>query len=499
MEIDELAKKIDAAIENKNRTELENYLKILKDRQIQTLICEELVSIYYFEANVHAAIRELKSVDPNYLHSLKQPEYRNEILALRKAISQPDFENIDQNRYCQIKTNLGNCLYAVGRIIEAIEQWNEVLRRVPRFAMALVNRGSALIFYADHLYEKNCKQFFYWFACKDIENALSKKAIWDREFSPEEFLPYRQMLEKIKHFGENNYINEGDSLGNSKVEIEYRSWCLKERLFLNFSNDLIDWLVAATDCLQLPDHTYKLFDNLDPFYVRFYNLLKQEFVGARMLYFESLNMKKHFADKKVLLFDLSDSFLYGLKYEKLKLSFRAIYSIFDKIALFLNEYFNLRKEVNRITFRKVWYEGQNKKLISKFSNTKNWFLKGLWWISQDILEADLQFEEVASPDAKTLANIRNFSEHRFLSISGDINRHEKKGEFLQGEFLLSIEETDFYNKTLRLMKLARTALIHLPLIIYEEEKNKNDYSKPTFSIQAPPNQQKKISRRILSR
>jgi hypothetical protein len=490
VEIDELAKKIDAAIENKNLAELESYLKILKDRQIQTLIREELVSLYYFEANVHAAIRKIKSVNPNYPHSLEQPEYRKEILALRKAIFQPDFENIDRIRYCQIKTNLGNCLYAVGRIIEAIEQWNDVLKCAPRFGMALGNRGSALIFYADHLYDQNYKPFFYWNACKNLEVALSEKAIWDFPYPTEILSLFRKNLERVKNFGEKDYIRQECSLGNSKVEIDYRTWCLKERLFLNICNDLTDWTGIAIDNLELPDHTYALSDNFDPFYVRFYNLLKQEFVGARMLYFESLNMKKHFADKKVLLFDLSDSFLYGLKYEKLKLSFRAIYSIFDKIALFLNEYFNLRKEVNKITFRNVWHEEESKML----TNTKNWFLKGLWWISQDIFDADLQFEEVASPDAKTLANIRNFSEHRFLSIRGDINRHEK-----EGKFLLSIEETDFYNKTLKMMKLVRAALIYLPLIVYkEEEKSNSDYSKPKFPIQAPPLSQKNFSKNPFS-
>lgn len=46
----------------------------------------------------------------------------------------------------------------------------------------------------------------------------------------------------------------------------------------------------------------------------------------------------HFADKETCLLNLYDFPQYSIRIEGLKTSFRQLYSIFDKVAFFVNEY-----------------------------------------------------------------------------------------------------------------------------------------------------------------
>jgi len=94
------------------------------------------------------------------------------------------------------------------------------------------------------------------------------------------------------------------SLGNTEEEIQYREWCLRNRLFLNPLNDLETHSIAANDVLTMPSMNADIGDG--PYYHAYYNQLKQEFVSSRLLYFEGIHSKKpHFSDRNVLLYNLN--------------------------------------------------------------------------------------------------------------------------------------------------------------------------------------------------
>lgn len=470
LKLDELAKKID------------HYSDISDSDQLSRLVNEclqhaaiakgtERVILHYFESNAHAALRKIKCADENYLWGWEQPEAIAEILALRRAIADPAFVELDRIRRCQIKTNLGNLLNHIGRPVEAIEQWDDALLIIPEFAMALGNRALGLYSYGRNLYDNAHRSIFLAEAHQGFSSALQDAALWDSGYSPEIANEFQKHIQQIEQVADVNAIrlrlDAGIwTLGDSPEEIEYRKWCLANRLFLDPLNDLGESSIAASDVFHLPDHTYEI--NEEPRFVRFYDLLKQEFVGARTIYFESIKDDGvHFSDREVLLFDHFDGGRLSLKYEKLKLSFRATYSIFDKISVFMNEYFDLRKKPNSasVSFRQIWYAPYQKdvpkQLEGRFSGHQNWPLRGLFSLSKDIY--DPNFQSVALPDARLLDDLRNAAEHRFLSI------HEYDDGSLSNDVHQRITVTDFQAKTMRLLKLARAALIYLSLAVRREE------------------------------
>ncbi|MEN5371423.1 LA2681 family HEPN domain-containing protein [Luteimonas sp. TWI406] len=125
-------------------------------------------------------------------------------------------------------------------------------------------------------------------------------------------------------------------------------------------------------------------------------------MSARFMLWESGKSEEaHFSDRDVLLLNTLDYPAFGLATEQLKMAFRVAYSIFDKIAFFLNRYLALGMGPRQVNFRAVWTEGKNKALRSRIAGSKNWPLRGLYWLSKDLFEEGAQ--DLLEPDARRIA------------------------------------------------------------------------------------------------
>ena len=93
-----------------------------------------------------------------------------------------------------------------------------------------------------------------------------------------------------------------------------------------------------------------------------------------------------------------------------------------------------------------------------FSGHRNWPLRGLYFLSNDLF--DEAFKEVSEPDAADLAKLRQQAEHRFLSFQDYVS-----GESTEIHRLMAVD--DFQRRTLRLLKLAREALIYVSLAMHQ--------------------------------
>ena len=159
--------------------------------------------------------------------------------------------------------------------------------------------------------------------------------------------------------------------------------------------------------------------------------------------------------------------------EDLRSAFRSSYALFDKIGLFLNDYFGVGLPPRDVKFRRIWLEKGSREtytIRSVFDNRPNWPLRGLFFLSKDMFDKD--FLDVAEPDAGDLARLRHQLEHRFLSFQDPVTH-----ESTETHEFISIE--DFTKKTLRLLKMAREALIYVSLAMHREEalrrqKSEND-------------------------
>ena len=478
---------IDIAAKLKKSEGTKHAIELGEDLAENELPSEQLALLYYFLSNAWSDLRKIRSTESHVIWQWKQQEMEQEIIYLRKSIREKGFDRLDSLRKSQVFTNCGNILNSIGRFVEAIEYWDRALEETANFGMALGNKGYALSHYARALYDDGHKLLFLKYAHVYLKEALKTNL---EEGAPEGFTECIKQIERVlaTHYSKDIDL-DSFSLGRSEKERRYRQWCLQNRLFLNPINDLGPYKIASRDIFSLPSMVVKKDEGSNPYYYGCFNLMKQEFVSARFLYYEGINQHKpHFSDKGVLLYNTLDYPAFSLSLEKVKVAYRVAYSLFDKIAFFLNHYLCLGIHEKRVNLRTCWYNKQNPEsgLIQVFEQRQNWPLRGLFWLSRDLhYKEDLA--QPIEPDAQELANIRNHLEHKYLKIHflpQDGLIKGKPQQLPDDPIAVSLYRGDFEEKTLRILKLARAALIYLSLGVGREEDERAAKISPNSII--PP-------------
>ncbi|WP_422034416.1 LA2681 family HEPN domain-containing protein [Reyranella sp.] len=450
-----------------------NLLNELEKRQPSAKLCARLD---YFRAN--AWYSKEVAVGARGSWAWEHPEREQQILALSRAVAHPGFADLDVGRRCQILTNRANQLNVMGRFIDAIEGWDAALRTVPKFAMALANRGYGLKRYGGLLDDDRERAILLLHAHDGLVAATGADAVHD---SPHPYALIQRFAEDAKALasaGDLNRIRElldlgMPRLGRSKAERKYRRWCLDERLFLNSLNDLGPHARAASDDLVLPPITERLDERpglvTPPPVIGFFNQMKQEYVSARFMLYEGLqDTKQHFSDRGVRMFNTLDYPMHSLATERVRAAYRIAYSLLDKVAFLVDHYWKLGKVTDRINFKNVWMVEGKSRLHDRFMDYSNWPLRGLFWLSKELFDDQLKL--TTGPDARELHEIRNALEHKFLQVhegwAWSLGRPLPSGEGLS--FLIDSDLLE--RKALRVMKMARSALIQLILAIGVEER-----------------------------
>lgn len=429
--------------------------------------------LHYFLSNAWEATRLLVRSQEE-LSDWEQPELEKQIVHLRWAVQLGTAADVGVQRLCQIHTNLGNWLDHCGRVVEAIAAWDAALCLDPNFGMALGNRGLGLLSYATQAHDPGHQAIHLRAAHRALLKATQSEDIIHGGPLHTFTKKLRAVEEKVsKAVLEGELPDEDFTTGWSNEEKAYRQWSLKKRLFLNDLNDIDCGPIAAADVLTLPSLTTPL-DAGQPSALGFFNQLKQEYVSARYLYFSGTRQTDvHFSDRDVTLIDTLDYPTYGLSVEMVKMAFRVSYSLFDKIAYFLNDYLDLGIPQRRVSFRGLWYrQGSSKKSLREdLGDPMNQGLKALFWLSKDLYVESSEFADAIEPEAREIAAIRNHLEHKYLKL------HEYGPPQLTSigfeTLAYSLSREDFERKALRLLQLARAALIYLVHAIYAEETRRN--------------------------
>jgi hypothetical protein len=457
----------DLAFDLKQVAGLQHSIKLSKELQERDLTDGQLALSHYFVANAHSDIRRLSTASTDKSWEWEQEDIEKEIFHLRKALQAG--QSLPDERICQILTNLGNLMNEIGRFVEAVEYWDTALGRVPSFPMARGNRGFGLTHYARTLYDRGHAIVFLKYAHADLTKVLSFTLYQGAERG---FSESKKWIESVipKEDLEKDFDMNSFSLGRSKAEKGYRQWCLNNRLFLNPLNDLGPYPIGGRDIFTTPSIVVDLGEG--PYYPGYFNQMKQEFVSARYLYYEGIKAESA---------------------EKMKAAFRMAYSLFDKIAYFLNHYLRLSIPEKKVSFRTIWYKSQNKKIGLKkdFQNLQNWPLRGLFWLSKDLYEDKQGFKESIEPDAQELNEIRNHLEHKYLKLHDDMwfGPSEKDHEVFKSmadTLAFSMYRRDFERKALRLLKMSRAALIYLSLAIHWEEQRRKKERGPDAIVPGMP-------------
>jgi hypothetical protein len=368
-------------------------------------------------------------------------------------------------RRAQLFTNIGNIASTLGRVTEAIYYRDEAIRTVPQFGMALGTRAESLDAYRGILYRSKDRRSLIAGAAAGFEAATAPDAIFENPGYGSVKARWAARRDELQAWLCENRVDPLSeyAIDPQTEERTYRRWCLNERLMLNPLNELGPIEAAASDSLHLPPiaphdaRTALLFGFLDA--------LSQEFSSARWSYFEAQNSSaSHFSDAGLAPHDTGDEPLYGLSVERMKSAYRTVYSIFDKIALFVNIYFGVGLDAAGVTFSKIWRE--NKALRPIFASSRNWPLRGLYWVARDLSEPG--FQDVTEPDARAMALMRQYLEHRCLRV---VSTGRPPVEVVSPE-LFVVDHADFGRRTLKLLRLGRAALIMLVSAVYVEERQR---------------------------
>ena len=489
---EDLAQAIDAASNAGDETSLRR-LGDECERRLNAAEVIDRVDLLYYQSNTYAGIVSLKHDAATDVWDWKQSDGVNNLLCLRRAISEPSFGS-NPARACQIRTNLANRLKSLGRPIAANEQWLKALEIEPQFAKALTNRAKGMAFFASMVYDPDHTVMLLAAARASFDAALDECAVWDSgdrdSIAPGLIQERERVARSLTEEGYDEHFEHFDttqqSLGSTDEERSYRRWCLGERLFLNPLNEAYTESVAANDVLHLPSHTYRADEPAR--FPSYFNLLKQEYVSARYRLYRAVHQDDpDFVMRDVLMLGGDGSQVLGHCTEDLRSAFRSAYSIFDKIGLFLNDYFRIGLKPREVNFRQIWVEkpkGSDVNLRPMFEDRPNLPLRGLYFLSKDLFDPDLV--EVAEPDADDLDRLRNQIEHRFLSLqrgqemsSKEIyRRNQIEHRFLSLQLLPEMVSNETHQwitidelqgRALRLLKMAREALVYLSLAMHREE------------------------------
>lgn len=449
--------------------------------------------LHYYLGNAYS---DLDGFNSTNTVSWENEDKEKAIHNYRKALG----HRLDENTKALTLINLANLYDSLGRFVKSVELYQKVINEKPggySSYMADGNKGISLIHYGDIIYDEGHKILFEYFAYNCLKEAIDNSLNNTEERKAfEEYLKKldTETLKKIKV--ENLRLNDF-SLGESEEEKRYRQWCLKNYLFLNPINDLGSYNIAAHDVLHLPDMTLEIDQNHVEF-PGFFNQLKQEYTSARYLIYEGMTNigTTHFSDREVLLINPLDYPRYSLNIEKLKMSFKTLYSIFDKISLFLRRYLRLTfNNDHEIDFRKVWYEDEGfrqRTLNQNIVSLNNRAFQGLFLLSKDILfhhpnrtRDEQRIRDLTlslEPSAKEINRLRNKLEHGYVKVHEDF--YEEYAGMFKDNLSYSIKESELIDYSIKLLKLCREALIYLSLGIHIEEMKKEEFKEKPLPIKS---------------
>lgn len=477
--LDHIGDLIDEGADASSMRAVKRGLFLLDELSKRDLVPADGALVEYFRANAWAAMSHISNTRRSW--AWESPEVQEEMLALSRASSHPGFPALGKVRRCQILTNHANLLNLVGRTTDAIAVWDSALEIIPLFANALGNRGCGIRAYAGLMFNDRERAILALHAYDSFQFALADGAFYDSG-DPQAARAFFDMQAKDVAGAVNveavRVLQDLDAggEGKSRAERAYRRWCLRHRLFLCPLNDLGARPAAAVDDLMLPPLMERFDDrpdgHLPPPIVGLFSQMKQEYVSARFMLFEGMSSTRvHYSDHAVTLIDTLDYPLYSLASERVRTAFRIAYSLLDKVAFLVDRYWSLKKVPERISFKNVWMAEGKARLLPRFAELDNLPLRGLYWLSKELF--DEQLKQTTAADARELHVIRNALEHTYLRVSEGWAKPFMLDPADSNGFGISIGSDELEAKAIRVMRMARSALLLVSLAIGVEELKKS--------------------------
>ena len=409
-------------------------------------------------------------------------DYDTQNLLLDGIFDEFSTSSDEKQLYGQLFVNLGNCYDEIYRPIDALACFRRALLYVPNFPMALGNKGIALTSYSQFFssdYADGLRKLSY-----EILNNVCKDADYLEKYYPSALKDFSMWKERLeKHYSNNlkwlrSDIDIHGKYGDDENEEKYKTWVAAKGLFLNPLNDDNHLVYSIDDILHLPNMIYHIDD--DRFkHAGLLNQIKQEFVSSRYLFYFSSEgiVDAHFSDRGNLILNTLD-YTNESYYDYLqKTCFKSLHSILDRVAFFINDYFDIGIEERDVSFRMIWRKEKNGKNGYIFKNNlidimkSNYALKGLYWLAKDIQQEN--YKSPIKPYCFDYKDLRNYLEHKYVKTLKEIFYTGKDDE-RKDSLAYYITEAELYIANLELLRLVRAIIISLisAIDINENKKKK---------------------------
>jgi hypothetical protein len=361
-------------------------------------------------------------------------------------------------------TNYGILLRTVGRHVEEIEAYDEALKAVPDFAMALWHKAKGLGWYS-MLVERPTKRSALLEAWHLIKRSLDAGLEPGRQTKARKELAE---LERILKEPKAPAYKHTQHIAHSDTEANYIKFCVDNRLYLHPCPVHIHEAYQDPLSVRFPTSTKEEFLELRSDALA---LIKQEYIAARFLLF---SYRLHqpdlsFVDRGTYLPSLREGS--GQIYiQLLILSFRAAFAILDKIAFFLNKFCRLGEKEDRIYFREDLFLA-GAVLRREFAKYDGPQLAALF---------DLACEFSRDQPLYTLRDLRRKLEHRCLTVRRVQNSVKENRASASEDALARAKAADeptdneLYENAVCLLRAVRAAVFYLFYFVRKSLEPRSD-------------------------
>lgn len=452
---------ISLGVEANMKEAINQGLSLLAEYKTSLLTVASEASLNYFLGNAkHGLYRVYLKENPPY--KLPTPEVSRTYLFESKSAFFRAYKTLKLNKLdrfsLMVLTNLANELDSCGRIVEALQLYDTVLRKSINHPQALVSKAEALVnmvrttkfhksvsFFSTiySLYEEGEK---YLVPTSEVQESIRRgKAATLEILLATEF--------DIKNLGAEYILNESEFKAHTAtVRFNLTNFLsLSEHgLFCKCNAARVDDLMIGFFGLKTTDKKLMRLEILN-------NRIKSEFSLSRQLYYDHLKKKN---EDNVYYPDMLDSAKYGMKLEKLRSSFRMCFGILDKIAEGLVYLFDLPTEKRgKIYFEQFWGDnGKPKGRWERLNLLDNIHLTALYSIASDLSKEGGEFA--------FYKKWRNKLEHGVFSLRGGT---QDSYQLLDDDLCSTFTgEKEFKEKTLHILQVTRAAIFSFVYCCREE-------------------------------
>jgi tetratricopeptide (TPR) repeat protein len=422
-------------------------ISLLKDVDVAMLPESAASKHWYNLGNGYGALYNIKKI-PSGLRRALDEDFSRAKQCYRKAMS---LGASSAESTARLYTNYGILLRTVGRHVEEIEAYDEALKAVPDFGMALWNKARGLRWYS-RLVEHPTKRSALVEAWDLIKRSLDAGLEPGRQAKARKELAE---LERILKEPKAPAHKQTEHVAHSDIEAGYIKFCVENRLYLHPCPIHVHEAYQDPLSVRFPTSTKDVFLELrsDPLAV-----IKQEYIAARFLLF-CYRFKQpdlSFVDRGTYLPSVQQG--NGQIYlQLLILSFRAAYAILDKIAFFLNKFCRMGEEENRVYFREELFiaHGVPRPELAEYDGPQ---LAALF---------DLAREFSKDQPLYPLRDLRHKLEHRCVTVRRAQNSVKENGSSASGDGRTyaiptgGLTDNDLYESTLRLLRAVRAAVFYM--------------------------------------